>query len=620
MKLRQALTRLLLPTAILASFQAGAVEVKVTVENLSPEGGLYLTPLWVGFHDGSFDVYDRGAAASAGVERFAEDGDFAALRDEFAGAGGFDAVILNPEGFPGAPVFDPGLSSREIFDLDPASNRYLSYGAMILPSNDAFIANGDPLAHELFDETGAFNGPISFVVYGNEVLDAGTEENTEMDAAFFNQMAPDAGVASNGVIELHPGFNGSAGNPGGTPVNFLGGTLPPGTTLDPATGDFTLGLAPIMRVTIEDALTPVRVTVTNRAPSDGVYLTPVWLGYHDGEFDLFTEGDLATEGLERVAEDGDFAALRDDFAASDTGQDQVVFNPEGFAGAPLFDPGFSSSEIVSLDTTRERYLSFNAMILPSNDAFIGNDNPRAYEIFDDTGAFTGPLAIRVYGSDVWDAGTEANTETDAAFFDQSAPNTGEATSEGIALHPGFNGSVANPDGMPINFLGGTNGPGIFFDPDAADFTIEGRQVAEIRLSRVVDGGHSGSWFDPTQSGQGLVLEITEAVDGDGARAVVSWYNYAADGSGDPVWLIGEGPVVGETAIVDLLQGSGATFGAAFDPSDVDLSVWGQVRITFMSCDAATLSYESVVDGFGSGAHDLVRLTRGPLDFSGACQP
>ncbi|MEM1412531.1 MAG: spondin domain-containing protein, partial [Pseudomonadota bacterium] len=289
-------------------------------------------------------------------------------------------------------------------------------------------------------------------------------------------------------------------------------------------------------------------------------------------------------------------------------------------GAPLFDPGLSTSEIVHLDASRDRYLSFNAMILPSNDAFIGNDDPLAYEIFDESGAFAGPLTIRVSGEDVWDAGTEANTETDAAFFDQAMADAGEATSEGIALHPGFNGSVANPDGMPVNFLGGTNGAGIFFDPTAADFSTGGAPVAEIRISRAVDGSHSGTWFDPTQDGQGLVLEITEASDGNGARAVVSWYNYAADGSGDPVWLIGEGPVVGDTAIVDLLQGSGATFGDAFDPNDVSLTLWGQVRIAFTACDAATLSYESVIEGFGSGSHELSRLSRGPLDFSGACQP
>ena len=238
---------LLLPASLFLSVQAQAFEVQVKIENLSPEGGLYFTPVWVGFHDGSFDLYDQGAAASEGVERFAEDGDFGALINDFSVTTGQDAVILNPEGFAGAPIFDPGLASYETFDLDPMTNQYFSYGAMILPSNDAFVANGDPMAHRLFDDEGQFTGPVSFIVYGEEVLDAGTEDNTETDAAFLNQSAPDTGVTSGGVVALHPGFNGSAGNPSGTPVNILGATVPPGTTIDPVLGDFTRGNVPIMR-------------------------------------------------------------------------------------------------------------------------------------------------------------------------------------------------------------------------------------------------------------------------------------------------------------------------------------------------------------------------------------
>ena len=620
MHLREAIRRVILPVTILAAAPALATEVRVTVENLGPPGGLYLTPLWVGFHDGSFDIYDRGQAASTAVERFAEDGDFGALREDFAASGGFDAVILNPGGFAGAPVFDPGQASSEVFDLDPAANRFFSYAAMILPSNDAFIANGDPRVVPLFDDDGEFLGPVSFVVYGNEVLDAGTEANTETDAAFFDQSAPDTGMMTGDVIDVHPGFNGSAGNPDATPVNFLGGTLPPGTMLDPVQGDFTRGLAPIMRITLQDSRTPVRVSVKNTAPEDGIYLTPVWLGYHDGGFDAFDVGELASVGIERMAEDGDFGALRSEFELHGAGQDQVVLNPEGFGGAPVFDPGLSSSEVIMLDPMQDRYLSFAAMVLPSNDAFIGNDHPMAYPIFDESGAFVGPVTVRVSGRDVWDAGTEANTETDAAFFDQGMADAGEATTDGIALHPGFNGSVGNPDATPVNFLGGTNGAGIFFDADAADFTVEGRQVAEIRVSRAVDGAHSGTWYDPQQDGQGLVIEITPDDGGDALRAVVSWYTYAADGSGDPLWLIGEGPVVGATAIVDLVQASGATFGDDFVASDVMRSVWGQVRIAFESCTEATLTYDSADQAFGSGVHALSRLTSGPADFTGACRP
>lgn len=619
MKLKNKIRSLLIPAAILLSVQVQAMEVKVKVENLSPEGGLYFTPLWVGFHDGSFDLYDSGSAASEGVERFAEDGDFATLISDFSTAGGQDSVVLNPEGFAGAPIFDPGLASYVTFDLDPVTNQYFSYGAMILPSNDAFVANDNPKEHQLFDDNGEFIGPISFVVYGSAVLDAGTEANTESDAAFLNQTAPNTGESTAGVVMTHPGFNGSAGNPAATPVNILGASVPPGTTIDPVLGDFTQGLYPIMRITIQNSKTPVRISIKNQAPAGGVYLTPVWLGYHDGTFDSFDSGEMATQGIERMAEDGDFGALVADFEAFASGIGQVVLNPEGFGGAPLFDPGFSSTEMVYLDPSSNRYLSYAAMVLPSNDAFIANDNPMAYPIFNENGKFAGPVNVKVYGNNVWDAGTEANTESNAAFFDQTAPDTGDTTTDTITPHPGFNGSVGHPSGSPQVFLGGTNGPGISFNETAADFSIPGSPVAEIRLSRAVDGGHSGSWYNPTKSGHGLVLDITEGANDSGSRAMVSWYHYKADGSGEQLWLVGVGPVVGDTAIVDVLQTEGPMFGEAFDASDVITTNWGQVKIKFNSCTKVTLYYDSVIEGYGSGTEPLTRLTSGPVDFNGACQ-
>ena len=55
------------------------------------------------------------------------------------------------------------------------------------------------------------------------------------------------------------------------------------------------------------------------------------------------------------------------------------------------------------------------MVIPSNDAFIGNDNAMAYELFDANGNFNGPLTIQVFGNEVWDAGTEVNNTMGAAF-------------------------------------------------------------------------------------------------------------------------------------------------------------------------------------------------------------
>ena len=182
-----------------------AATIRVTIESLTPDNGTFLTPVWTGFHDGNFDIYNRGEAASPGLESIAEDGDFAALSAEFlaSGAGTVDGAVF------GEPVIAPGTTATATFELDEtlASSKYFSYASMVLPSNDAFVANGNPLAHQIIDDGGNFIG-ADFIITGSEVLDAGTEVNDEGDTttAFFGQSAPNTGTTEGGTVEAHPGF------------------------------------------------------------------------------------------------------------------------------------------------------------------------------------------------------------------------------------------------------------------------------------------------------------------------------------------------------------------------------------------------------------------------------
>ena len=81
----------------------------------------------------------------------------------------------------------------------------------------------------------------------------------------------------------------------------------------------------------------VTFTLQNNAPENGVFLTPVWLGVHDGTFDLFTGGDAASAGLERLAEDGNTGPLSTAFASSSgAGLDLTVATTDG---VPPFAPG-----------------------------------------------------------------------------------------------------------------------------------------------------------------------------------------------------------------------------------------------------------------------------------------
>ena len=230
--------------------------IRVTVTNTAAEGGTFFTPVWFGFHDGeTFDLFTEGEAASTGLERIAEDGSIEGIAAEFnaqVGENGIDATVLANAGAP--RNFDPGESASFTLDVDPSEvgQGFFTWGTMVLPSNDAFFAVPDnALADPIFDENGNFIGPLVIERRGSDILDAGTEVNTEEDAAFLNQTARDTGVDENGVVSPHPGFNGSVGNPDATPVNILGGTTAPGAVIDPIIGDFTADDDVLLRIEIE---------------------------------------------------------------------------------------------------------------------------------------------------------------------------------------------------------------------------------------------------------------------------------------------------------------------------------------------------------------------------------
>ncbi|MEO1592923.1 MAG: spondin domain-containing protein [Cyanobacteria bacterium J06632_22] len=231
---------LLVPATVLTlSTDALAVTLRVTVENLAPDSGTILTPTWVGFHDGTFDLYNRNESLDLfpGMEALVEDGNNAPLSAEFASQmpDGVDGTLFGP-GM--TPIF-PGITVTETFEVD-TSNQYFSYASMVIPSNDAFIANGDPLAFQIFDDLGNFIA-TEFIVTGDQVLDGGTEVNDEIpeNTAALAQAGPNIGVDENGVVTEHPGF------------------IPDGNVLAAIpNGDFTQSGFQVARIRIEQVDAP----------------------------------------------------------------------------------------------------------------------------------------------------------------------------------------------------------------------------------------------------------------------------------------------------------------------------------------------------------------------------
>jgi hypothetical protein len=185
----------LLATTTLAG-SALASPVNITVENMLADGSFYFTPVWMALHDGSFDVYDNGAASAdfPGLTDLAENGNTGPLGGAFAAspaglAGGVHTTLFATDGPDGAPVFAPGESASVLFDAgDSSLNRYFSYASMVIPSNDLFFAAADPMGIEIFDAAGNFNGPMEILIFGGDVRDNGTELNSAINDAAFSAL------------------------------------------------------------------------------------------------------------------------------------------------------------------------------------------------------------------------------------------------------------------------------------------------------------------------------------------------------------------------------------------------------------------------------------------------
>lgn len=186
---------------------AAIVQVKVTITNESGPTGTALSPFFLGAHDGTFTSFVSGSAAGTGIQNVAELGDGGALSAAFAAAqpNGVSMTVTASTGAFGPGILLPGGSGSVVLTLDTTKNRYLSYAAMVVPSNDTFVANASPTAIPLFDASGNFIAQ-NFTVLGESLWDSGTEVNQPFGAAFIATSNATDHVAENGVVtQVNPG-------------------------------------------------------------------------------------------------------------------------------------------------------------------------------------------------------------------------------------------------------------------------------------------------------------------------------------------------------------------------------------------------------------------------------
>lgn len=176
---------------------------QVTVTNITTGGSQIMTPFVVATHQGSFNLFQNGHAASNGVQQVAENGAVPVLVAELeANSKVGDVAVAAPDA--GPPVF--AGQSVTTFVTSAAGDRKLSVLGMLICSNDGFggVNRVDLPAK-------------GSVTYFGRAYDAGTEINTE---AYEDLVPPCDGsgqtgmtnpdLAENGTVHIHDGIQGIA--------------------------------------------------------------------------------------------------------------------------------------------------------------------------------------------------------------------------------------------------------------------------------------------------------------------------------------------------------------------------------------------------------------------------
>lgn len=155
----------------------------------------------------------------------------------------------------------------------------------------------------------------------------------------------------------------------------------------------TYAIATIVLVApLQAFATQFRVEITNLTNAN--YFTPLLVAAHSRNLDMFEQGEPASDALEAIAEGGTVGPMQDALLAGGAS----VSVAETPTGAPVLAPGATAVAIVDASRLNRR-LSLAAMILPTNDAFVGLDSVNLRGLFRRTFLLNG-----------YDAGTEANDE------------------------------------------------------------------------------------------------------------------------------------------------------------------------------------------------------------------
>ncbi|HET7539114.1 MAG TPA: spondin domain-containing protein [Polyangiaceae bacterium] len=425
---------------------------------------------------------DGGAAGSASSTRFTVTLENIGPTRLFTSAG----VFNTPVGDAGPGPATPGKMYQ--FTIDAGRKQRLSFATMLAATNDLFFAP-EGVGIALYDAAGApLTGDVTSQI---RLWDAGTEVNEEPIVGpntVSKQAAANTGPDEHGnVVDIANATDGvhfdypavadviqvTVTHSGGTHFLITIKDVSTSNTLVTSMGNFAAPVSPGVWV-VHNAPNPLftvgmpdrgqgleRIAEDGNPAALGAFVAAnagitypaspgVWVVHRAGSKPLFTAGmaDYGA-GIEAIAEDGNPAALGANLSLLDGERAGAIFNtPVGASSPGPILPG--SRYRFSFEASPGDALSFASMLAATNDVFFG-PSAAGIPLFDASGA---PISGDVSGQiSLWDAGSEGNEEPGIGpntVTNQLAPNTGTAGEGKVQLLSAVNDGFTYP--MPSSLL------------------------------------------------------------------------------------------------------------------------------------------------------------------------
>jgi hypothetical protein len=116
----------------------------------------------------------------------------------------------------------------------------------------------------------------------------------------------------------------------------------------------------------------------------------------------------------------------------------------------------------------------------------------------------------------------------------------------------------------------------------------------------ISGYMTGSWYLPSNGGEGMLTQVLDNPDGVSRTFVATWYTF--DALGQPFWMIAQGVFpIGATQISKVSVNYVVGGGFAGNFTSVKSTPWGTMSFAFPDCNTLTFSYASTATSVTSAA-------------------